>query len=93
MKESDRIEIKETGTYKANGRYKFKTGELDLNIELVENEPVVYDDVFNVYVNGCYAGTAYNEDEAWEIIDEWPIGSIHAVYDDENNLRDEFIPY
>lgn len=48
---------------------------------------------YHVYINSKWVCSSLNEEEAWNVIESYPFGSLHAVYNNQGEVREEFIPY
>lgn len=50
-------------------------------------------EVYKVEINLKIVATVFSEEKAWDIIGAAPFGSLHVVYDGDDNVREEFIPF
>lgn len=46
-----------------------------------------------VHINGRHVKTVFSESDAWEFIGRQRFGCLHEVYDADDNIRPEFVPY
>lgn len=49
--------------------------------------------VYKVFINLQLKKIVYSEKAAWKIIGKSPFGSGHVVLDENDNIREEFIPF
>lgn len=79
--------ISEVITEEIDGLEKKILEKKDTQLGLKKNE------TYKVEINLKIVDTVHSEDEAWDIIGKAPFGSLHAVYDENGDIREEFIPF